>query len=43
MQSTYSEGNSVITDRFIETLKAKIYLKKRQIMIANLILVILIN
>ena len=39
MYSTHNEGNSVIAERFIKTLKAKIY-KKSQLMIANLILVI---
>ena len=34
-----NEGKSVIAERLIKTIKAKIY-KKRQLMIANLILVI---
>ena len=42
IHSTYNEGKSVIAERFIKTLKAKIY-KKRQLMIANLTLVISIN
>ena len=28
MYSTHNEGNSVIAERFIETLKAKVYKKK---------------
>ena len=39
MYSMHNEGKSVIAERFIKTLKAKIY-KKWQLMIANLILVI---
>ena len=39
MYLTPNEGKSVIAERFIKTLKAKIY-KKWQIMIANLILII---
>ena len=39
MHSIHYEGKSVITKRFVETLKAKIY-KKWQLMIANLVLVI---
>ena len=42
MYSTHNEGKSVIAERFIKILKAKIY-KKIQVMIANLILVIWIN
>ena len=40
--STHNEGKSKIAERFIKTLKAKIY-KKWQLMIANLILVIWVN
>ena len=36
---THNEGNSVISEGFIKTLKAKIY-KKWQLMISNFILVI---
>ena len=39
MHSKRNEGNSVIGERFIKTLKAKIY-NKCQLMIANLIFVI---
>ena len=39
MYCTHNECKSVIAERFIKTLKAKIY-KKLQLMIANLILVI---
>ena len=39
MCSTNNEGKSVIAERFIKTLKAKIY-KKWQLVIANLILVV---
>ena len=39
MHSAHNEGKSVIAERFIKTLKAKIY-KKRQLIIANHILVI---
>ena len=39
MYSTHNEGKSIIAERFLKTLKAKVY-KKRQLMIANLILVI---
>ena len=42
MYSTHSEGKSVIVERYMKTLKAKIY-KKWQLMIANLTLVIWIN
>ena len=42
MYSKHNKGKSVITERFIKTLKAKIY-KKWQLMIANFILVIWIN
>ena len=42
MYSTHNEGKSVIAERFIKILKAKIY-KKIQVMIANLIVVIWIN
>ena len=41
LSSTYNEGKSVIIEMFIRILKAKIYKKKKkQIMIANIILVI---
>ena len=40
---THNEGKSVIAQRFIETIKAKIYKKKWQIIIVNLILLIWIN
>ena len=43
MYSTHNEGKSVITERFIKTLKAKIYKKKWQSMITNLIFFIWIN
>ena len=39
MYSTHNESKSVIGDRLIKTVKAKIY-KKWQLMIANIILVI---
>ena len=39
MYSIYNEGKSVIAERFIKTLKSKIY-KKLQLMIANLIFLI---
>ena len=39
MYLTPNEDESVIAERFIKTLKAKIY-KKWQLMIANLILII---
>ena len=39
MYSTNNEGKSVTAERFIKTLKAKIY-KKWQLVIANLILVV---
>ena len=39
MYSTHNEGKSVIAERFIQTLNAEVY-KRRQVMIANLILVI---
>ena len=39
MYSTHLEGKSVVAERFIKTLKAKIY-KKGELMIVNLILVI---
>ena len=42
MYSAHNEGKSVMAERFITTLKAKIY-KKWQLMIPNLILVIRIN
>ena len=42
MYSTNNEGKSVIAERFIKTLKAKIY-KKWQLVIANLILVVWIK
>ena len=42
MCSTHNDANSVTDERFIKTLKAKIY-KKWQLMIVNLILVIWIN
>ena len=42
MYSIHNEGKSVIAERFLKTLKAKIY-KKWQSMIANLILVIWMN
>ena len=42
MYSTHDQGKSVIAERFIKTLKTKIY-KKWQLMIGNLILVIWIN
>ena len=42
MSFTHNEGKSVISERFIGTLKAKFY-KKLQLMIENLILVISIN
>ena len=35
MYPTHNEGKSVIAERFIKTLKAKIY-KKSQLMIVNL-------
>ena len=41
MCSTQNKGKSVISERFIEILKAKIYLKKRQLMLENLIFLIL--
>ena len=41
--STYNEGKTLIAERFIKISKAKIYKKKRQIMIANLMSVIGIN
>ena len=37
--ATYNEGNSVVPERFIKTLKGKIF-KKETLMIANLVLVI---
>ena len=40
--ATHNRGNSVIAEKFIKTLKSKIY-KKCQLMIANLILAIWIN
>ena len=40
--STHNGGRSVTTEKFIKTLKAKIY-KKWQLMIAKLILVIWTN
>ena len=43
MYSTYNEGKSLIAERFIKISKAKIYKKKRQIMVANLMSVIGIN
>ena len=43
MYSTYNEGKTLIAERFIKISKAKIYKKKRQIMIANLMSVIGIN
>ena len=42
MYSAHNKGKSVITERFIKTLTAKIY-KKWQLMIPNVILVIWIN
>ena len=39
MYSTHNEGNSVIAERFIKTLKVKIY-KKGQLIITNLIFLI---
>ena len=42
MYSTHNEGKSVIAERFVKTLKTKIY-KKWQLMITNLILVIWVN
>ena len=39
MYSTNNEGKSVISEKYIKTLKAKIY-KKWQLVIANLILVV---
>ena len=42
LYSADNEGKSVITERLIKALKAKIY-KKWQLMIANFILVIWIN
>ena len=41
MCSTQNKGKSVMAERFIEILKAKIYLKKRQLMLENLIFLIL--
>ena len=43
MYCTHNEGTSVITERFIKTLKAKIFKKKWQLMITSLILLIWIN
>ena len=43
MYSTPNEGKSVITERFTKTLKTKIYKKKWQIMIANIIVVSWMN
>ena len=43
MYSKRNEGKPVITERFIKTIKAKIYFKKWQLMIADIILVIWIN
>ena len=42
MYSTHNEGKPVSAERFLKTLKGKIY-KKWQLMIANLILVLWIN
>ena len=42
MNSTH-KGKLVIAERFTKTLKAKIYLKKRQLMIVNLVFLISIN
>ena len=42
MYYTHNEDMSVIAERFMKTLKAKIY-KKWQLMIANFLLVIWIN
>ena len=42
MYSKHNKGKSVITERFIKTLKAKVY-KKWQPIIADFILVIWIN
>ena len=42
MYSIYNEGKSVIAERFIKTLKSKIY-KKLQLMITNLIFLIWMN
>ena len=42
MYFIYNEGKSVIAERFIKTLKSKIY-KKWQLMITNLIFLIWIN
>ena len=39
MCSTYNKGKSVVAERFIKTMKVKIY-KKWQLIIVNLILVI---
>ena len=38
MYSTYNEGKSIVAEKFIRTLKGKIY-KKWQIMIVNLTLI----
>ena len=43
MYSTHNEGKSAIIERFVRTLKAKIYIKKWQLIIAGIILVIWIN
>ena len=40
MYSACNEGKSVIAERFIKTLKAKIYKKKWQLITVNFILVI---
>ena len=40
MLSKHNEGKSVIAERFTNTLKAKIYKKKWQLIIANLIFLI---
>ena len=42
MYSKHSEGKSVIAERFVKTLKTKIY-KKWQVMVANLTFFIRIN
>ena len=42
MYSTHNEGKSVVAERLLKTLKAKIY-KKWHLMMANLILIIWIN
>ena len=40
MYSIHNKGKLVVAERFIITLNSKIYLKKIQLMIVNLVLVI---